>query len=45
MQPGLPYLPPPAQDKLAPEEATAEALLGRLSAQSGQPLAKALTAA
>ncbi len=44
VQPGLPYLPPPAQDKLAPEDVTTEALLNRLSALSGQPLAKALTA-
>ena len=33
--PGLPFVPPPAQDKLDPWEATAEALLPRLQAQTG----------
>ena len=33
--PGLPFVPPPAQDKLAPREVTAEALLPRLQAQTG----------
>lgn len=33
--PGLPFVPPPAQDKLDPREATAEALLPRLQAQTG----------
>ena len=44
VQPGLPYLPPPGQDKLDPEELTAEALLPRLTAQSDIPLHKALAA-
>ena len=30
IQPGLPYLPPPAQDKIAPEDADAENLLAKL---------------
>ncbi len=42
IQPGLPYLPPPVQDKLCPEEATAEALLQRLASQGDVPLHKAL---
>ena len=42
--PGLPYEAPPAQDKLAPEEITAEALQQRLRAQGDIPLAKALMA-
>ena len=33
--PGLPFVPPPAQDKLDPREVTAEALLPRLQAQMG----------
>lgn len=33
--PGLPFVPPPAQDKLDPREVTAEALLPRLQAQTG----------
>lgn len=33
IQPGLPYLPPPAQDKIAPEDADAENLLAKLEAQ------------
>ncbi|MCH5286554.1 MAG: NFACT family protein [Christensenellaceae bacterium] len=44
VQPGLPYLPPPGQDKLDPEELTAEALLPRLTAQGDIPLHKALAA-
>ena len=39
--PGLAFVPPPAQDKIAPENATKENLLEKLSAQSGR-LDKAL---
>lgn len=42
LQPGLTYLPPPAQDKLQPEAITAEALHARLLAQGEIPLHKAL---
>ena len=42
--PGLPFVPPPAQDKLDPAEMTEEELLARLSAASG-PLDKALAGA
>lgn len=42
LQPGLTYLPPPAQDKLHPEAITAEALRARLLAQGEIPLHKAL---
>ena len=41
--PGLPFVPPPAQDKLDPAELTEEALAARLSLLSG-PLDKALSA-
>ena len=41
--PGLPFVPPPAQDKIDPAEMTEEALFVRLSALSG-PLDKALAA-
>ncbi len=44
VQPGLPYLPPPAQDKLCPEDVTAEMLLARLNAAGDVPLHKALAA-
>ena len=44
IQPGLPYLPPPAQDKIAPEDADAENLLAKLEAQGNVPLQKALAA-
>lgn len=44
IQPGLPYLPPPAQDKIAPEDADAENLLAKLEAQGDMPLQKALAA-
>lgn len=44
IQPGLPYLPPPAQDKLAPEEVTAEKLLEKMQAQGDVPLSKAIAA-
>ena len=44
IQPGLPYLPPPAQDKIAPEDADAEKLLAKLEAQGDVPLQKALAA-
>ena len=39
--PGLPFAPPPGQDKLPPEEVCAEALYARLSAETGR-LQKAL---
>ncbi|MCR4886499.1 MAG: NFACT family protein, partial [Clostridiales bacterium] len=41
--PGLPFVPPPAQDKIDPAELTEDALFQRLSVQSG-PLDKALAA-
>ena len=41
--PGLPFVPPPAQDKIDPAELTEEALTERLSQLSG-PLDKALAA-
>ncbi len=44
IQPGLPYLPPPAQDKLAPEVVTVEKLLEKLQAQGDVPLSKAIAA-
>lgn len=42
VQPGLPYLPPPAQDKLDPADVTAENLLERLTACGDVPLHKAI---
>ncbi len=42
VQPGLPYLPPPEQDKLAPEEVTPSLLLEKLAAQGDVTLQKAL---
>ena len=44
IQPGLDYLPPPAQDKLDPADVTAENLLTKLQSQGDQPLHKALSA-
>ncbi|MBQ8202276.1 MAG: NFACT family protein [Clostridia bacterium] len=44
VQPGLPYLPPPAQDKLDPVDASAQTLLTRLQDQGDMPLFKALSA-
>lgn len=44
VQPGLPYLSPPAQDKLDPADVTAENLLARLEAAGDAPLHKALAA-
>ncbi len=44
IQPGLTYLPPPAQDKLAPEDIIPESLLAKLTAQGDAPLHKALAA-
>lgn len=41
--PGLTYLPPPAQDKIAPESASPENLMPRLAGQTG-PVDKALSA-
>lgn len=43
LQPGITYEPPPAQDKLAPEELTADALTVKLTALGDLPLAKALS--
>lgn len=42
--PGLPFVPPPTQDKLDPAALTEEALLSRLAGQTG-PLDRALAAA
>lgn len=42
VQPGLPYLPPPAQEKLAPEDVTADALLAALERAGDVPLHKAI---
>ena len=44
IQPGLTYLPPPAQDKLQPEGITVDALLARMQIQGDVPLHKALAA-
>lgn len=44
VQPGLPYLPPPAQDKISPEDVTAETLLNKLRNAGDVPLHKALAA-
>ncbi|MDO4483608.1 MAG: NFACT RNA binding domain-containing protein [Clostridia bacterium] len=44
IQPGMTYLPPPPQDKLAPEEVAADALAERIAAQGDIPLFKALAA-
>lgn len=44
VQPGLPYLPPPAQEKLAPEDVTAPALLAALERAGDVPLHKAIAA-
>lgn len=43
IQPGMDYLPPPAQDRLDPEHATAEALFTRLSALSAMKFSRALS--
>lgn len=42
IQPGLAYAPPPGQDKLSPDDATAERLLPYLEKYAALPLAKAL---
>ena len=42
IQPGMAYLPPPAQDKLDPGTITAAELFARLSALSGVKLSRAL---
>ncbi len=42
IQPGMAYLPPPAQDRLDPGTLTAEELLKRLEADASGKLAKAL---
>ncbi len=44
IQPGLTYLPPPAQDKLTPGEITADTLHAKLAQQGDMPLHKALAA-
>ncbi|MDO5435698.1 MAG: NFACT RNA binding domain-containing protein [Clostridia bacterium] len=44
IQPGLTYVPPPAQDKLAPDDITKESLKERLLREGDIPLAKALAA-
>ena len=44
VQPGLPYLPPPAQDKLDPADVTADKLLEYLSRAGDVPLHKAIAA-
>ena len=44
VQPGLPYLPPPAQDKLDPVDVTANKLLDYLSRAGDVPLHKAIAA-
>ena len=44
IQPGLTYELPPMQDKLAPDQVTAEELQARLAAQGDVPLHKALGA-
>ena len=44
IQPGLPYLPPPSQEKLNPRELTAEELLERLQGSAETSLSKALSA-
>ncbi len=42
IQPGLSYVPPPAQNRLSPEEAEAGALFERLKALGDLPFARAL---
>lgn len=42
IQPGLAYAPPPGQDKLSPDDATAERLLPYLEKYAALPLAKTL---
>ncbi len=44
VQPGLPYLPPPAQDKLDPASVTADTLLAALAKAGDVPLYKAIAA-
>ena len=44
VQPGLPYLPPPGQDKLDPAEVTAETLLPYLEKAGDVPFHKAIAA-
>ena len=44
IQPGLPYLPPPGQDKLDPETMNAAELAERLRREGDVPLKKALAA-
>ena len=42
IQPGMAYLPPPPQDRLAPENITAESLYARLSTCTEIPFSRAL---
>ena len=44
VQPGLPYLPPPGQDKLDPADLTADSLLDYLARAGDVPLHKAVAA-
>ena len=44
VQPGLPYLPPPAQDKLAPADVNADNLLDYLARAGDMPFHKAIAA-
>lgn len=44
IQPGLTYVPPPAQEKLDPATMTPESLQARLAQEGEQPLKKALAA-
>ena len=44
VQPGLPYLPPPGQDKLDPKDVTAETLLSYLEKAGDAPFHKAIAA-
>ena len=43
IQPGMEYIPPPAQDRLNPETLTADELFGRLGLASGGELSRALS--
>ena len=45
IQPGMTYVPPPPQDRLAPEDITAEALYARLSAHPESAFPRALAEA
>ena len=45
VQPGLPYAPPPGQDRLDPADMTGEDLLAKMEAAGVQPFEKALAGA